>query len=88
MAEFEGFDLVRRGYDRAAVDAYLAALGAGAAVGAPVFAVVGPGDDPPQRDARDERLAPPGRGGGGAGGLRHPTVVEHDWPVVRLGAAG
>jgi hypothetical protein len=66
MAEFEGFDLVRRGCDRAAVDAYLAALQAGAQVGAPEFAMVRRGYDPAQVAARIAALTPPG-GAGQAG---------------------
>ncbi|MFE2099118.1 MULTISPECIES: DivIVA domain-containing protein [unclassified Streptomyces] len=54
MAEdFRGFDIVRRGYDRAQVDAYLAGLAAGTAPGAPpVFDIARRGYDRAQVDAR------------------------------------
>ncbi|MFG2121568.1 DivIVA domain-containing protein [Streptomyces sp. NPDC048710] len=54
MAEdFRGFDIVRRGYDRAQVDAYLTRLAAGTAPGTPpAFDVVRRGYDRAQVDTR------------------------------------
>ncbi|MCX4744093.1 DivIVA domain-containing protein [Kitasatospora sp. NBC_01287] len=57
MAEFRGFDLVRRGYDRAAVDAFLTALAPGAApADVPAFPIVRRGYAPEQVDARIAEL--------------------------------
>ncbi|MGW4568399.1 DivIVA domain-containing protein [Streptomyces sp. NPDC004561] len=58
--DFRGFDIVRRGYDRAQVDAFLARPAAGAAAEAPVFDIVRRGYDRAQVDARVTAI----RGGG------------------------
>ncbi|MER6534780.1 DivIVA domain-containing protein [Streptomyces sp900105755] len=51
--EFHGFEIVRRGYDRAQVDAYLALLVSGTAPDTPpAFDVVRRGYDRAQVDAR------------------------------------
>ncbi|MGW0771224.1 DivIVA domain-containing protein [Streptomyces sp. NPDC002671] len=62
MAEdFRGFEIVRRGYDRAQVDAYLSQLAAGTAPEAPpAFDIVRRGYDRTQVDVRVAEL----RGGG------------------------
>ncbi|MEU2618912.1 DivIVA domain-containing protein [Streptomyces sp. NPDC007157] len=60
--ENHGFEIVRRGYDRAQVDAYLALLAAGTAPDAPpVFDIVRRGYD---RAQVDTRLAGPTAAGG------------------------
>lgn len=54
---FRGFDIVRRGYDRGEVDAYLLLLAAGADPGGvPVFTLVRRGYDPAQVEARVAEL--------------------------------
>ncbi|MGV4986934.1 DivIVA domain-containing protein [Streptomyces sp. NRAIS4] len=59
--DFRGFDIARRGYDRAQVDAYLAGLGVGSAADTPPeFDIVRRGYDRAQVDARIVEL----RGGG------------------------
>ncbi|MGW7523653.1 DivIVA domain-containing protein [Streptomyces sp. NPDC054783] len=59
--DFQGFDIARRGYDRAQVDAYLADLAAGTAPEAPpAFDIARRGYDRTQVDARIAEL----RGGG------------------------
>lgn len=59
--DFRGFDITRRGYDRAQVDAYLAGLAAGTAAGTPpAFDIVRRGYDRTQVDQRIVEL----RGGG------------------------
>ncbi|MFF4314654.1 DivIVA domain-containing protein [Streptomyces sp. 900105755] len=51
--EVHGFEIVRRGYDRAQVDAYLALLAAGTAPDAPpAFDIMRRGYDRAQVDAR------------------------------------
>jgi DivIVA domain-containing protein len=60
--EIHGFEIVRRGYDRAQVDAYLALLTSGTAPGTPpVFDIARRGYDRAQVDARLAEL----RAGGG-----------------------
>ncbi|MFF7355212.1 MULTISPECIES: DivIVA domain-containing protein [Streptomyces] len=61
--DFRGFDIARRGYDRAQVDAYLAGLAAPAAAGPPppVFDIVRRGYDRAQVDARIAELRSGGR---------------------------
>ncbi|GAA2504744.1 DivIVA domain-containing protein [Streptomyces longisporus] len=55
--EFHGFAIVRRGYDRAQVDAYLAQLAAGAAPDTPpAFDLARRGYDRGQVDARIAEL--------------------------------
>ncbi|MEU9990712.1 DivIVA domain-containing protein [Streptomyces sp. NPDC007971] len=57
------FDIARRGYDRAQVDAYLDLLASGPASDAPpVFDIVRRGYDRAQVDARVEQLRSGGRG--------------------------
>ncbi|WP_208900026.1 DivIVA domain-containing protein [Streptomyces incarnatus] len=61
--DFQGFDIARRGYDRAQVDAYLAGMAAGTASGAPpVFDIVRRGYDRAQVDARVAQLRNGGTG--------------------------
>ncbi|MFJ9907860.1 DivIVA domain-containing protein [Streptomyces sp. NPDC101152] len=53
MNDFRGFEIVRRGYDRDQVNAYLAQLAAGTAPDAPpVFDLARRGYDRAQVDAR------------------------------------
>ncbi|ANP56032.1 DivIVA domain-containing protein [Streptomyces griseochromogenes] len=60
--DFRGFDIARRGYDRAQVDTYLARLTTDPASGAPpVFDIVRRGYDRAQVDARVEQLRNRGR---------------------------
>ncbi|GGV01087.1 hypothetical protein GCM10010260_41880 [Streptomyces filipinensis] len=61
--DFQGFDIARRGYDRAQVDAYLAGLAAAAAAATPppVFDLVRRGYDRTQVDARIAVLRSGGR---------------------------
>ncbi|MFE0514419.1 DivIVA domain-containing protein [Streptomyces sp. NPDC058964] len=55
--DFRGFDIARRGYDRAQVDAYLALLADGTAPGSPpAFEIVRRGYDRAQVDARVTEL--------------------------------
>lgn len=55
--DFHGFDIVRRGYDRAQVDAYLRLLSAGQAPAAPpAFDLARRGYDRAQVDARIAEL--------------------------------
>ncbi|MFF7986571.1 DivIVA domain-containing protein [Streptomyces sp. NPDC007901] len=61
--EFHGFEIVRRGYDRAQVDAYLARLAGDTVPDAPpVFDIARRGYDRAQVDARLAELRE--RGGG------------------------
>ncbi|MGW1055024.1 DivIVA domain-containing protein [Streptomyces sp. NPDC001118] len=61
--DFRGFELVRRGYDRAQVDAYLTRLTSGTAPEAPpVFDIVRRGYDRTQVDARVAQLLNGGAG--------------------------
>lgn len=50
--EFKGFELVRHGYDRAEVDAYLRELHTAARTPRPAFRTRWRGYDPAQVDAR------------------------------------
>ncbi|MER6070559.1 DivIVA domain-containing protein [Streptomyces sp. NPDC001817] len=60
---FQGFEIVRRGYDRAQVDAYLTRLAAGTASEAPPpFDIVRRGYDRAQVDARVAQLLDRGTG--------------------------
>ncbi|WBO65314.1 DivIVA domain-containing protein [Streptomyces camelliae] len=60
---FQGFDIARRGYDRAQVDAYLTRLTAGTAPETPpVFDIVRRGYDRAQVDARVAQLLHRGTG--------------------------
>jgi DivIVA domain-containing protein len=60
---FKGFDIARRGYDRAQVDAFLARLTTGSAPGAPpAFDIVRRGYDRAQVDARIAQLLSGGPG--------------------------
>ncbi|MGW3203615.1 DivIVA domain-containing protein [Streptomyces sp. NPDC001135] len=55
--DVRGFDIARRGYDRAQVDAYLAGLATGTAADAPpAFDIVRRGYDRTQVDARIAEL--------------------------------
>lgn len=55
--DFRGFDIARRGYDRAQVDTYLTRLAEGTALGAPpLFDIVRRGYDRAQVDARVAEL--------------------------------
>ena len=56
--DFRGFDIARRGYDRAQVDAYLARLAAGTAPDTvpPAFDIVRRGSDRAQVAARVAQL--------------------------------
>ncbi|MFD5798902.1 DivIVA domain-containing protein [Streptomyces diastatochromogenes] len=55
--DFRGFDIARRGYDRAQVDAYLAHLATGTAPDTPpAFDIVRRGYDRAQVDARVAEL--------------------------------
>ncbi len=55
--EFQGFDLVRRGYDRRQVDAYLALLAQGTDPGGPpAFDIARRGYDRTQVDIRIAQL--------------------------------
>ncbi|MFE9453119.1 DivIVA domain-containing protein [Streptomyces sp. NPDC006739] len=57
LGDFRGFDIARRGYDRAQVDAYLHALASGTAPQAPpAFDIVRRGYDRAQVDARVAEL--------------------------------
>ncbi|MFI2206936.1 DivIVA domain-containing protein [Streptomyces sp. NPDC020192] len=61
--DFQGFEIARRGYDRAQVDAYLARLATGTAPEAPpVFDIVRRGYDRAQVDARVAQLLNGGTG--------------------------
>ncbi|MFE8943950.1 DivIVA domain-containing protein [Streptomyces sp. NPDC007856] len=61
--DFRGFDVARRGYDRAQVDAYLTRLAEGTALGAPpLFDIVRRGYDRAQVDARVAELLNGGTG--------------------------
>ncbi|MER6030505.1 DivIVA domain-containing protein [Streptomyces sp. NPDC001851] len=62
--DFRGFDIARRGYDRAQVDAYLTRLTSGTAPEAtpPVFEIVRRGYDRVQVDARIAQLLNGGTG--------------------------
>ncbi|MEU2712605.1 DivIVA domain-containing protein [Streptomyces sp. NPDC007205] len=61
--DFQGFDIARRGYDRAQVDAYLTRLASGTAPEAPpVFEIVRRGYDRAQVDARIAQLLHGGPG--------------------------
>lgn len=61
--DFRGFDVARRGYDRAQVDTYLTRLAEGTASGAsPLFDIVRRGYDRAQVDARITQLLNGGTG--------------------------
>ncbi|MGW1808473.1 DivIVA domain-containing protein [Streptomyces sp. NPDC002078] len=61
--DFRGFDIARRGYDRAQVDAYLTRLAEGTTLGAPpLFDIVRRGYDRAQVDARVAELLNGGTG--------------------------